>query len=83
MSTKEKLLERFRRLPSDFTFDELIRLFSVFDYQLDNKGNTSGSRVMFYKGEESFSMHKPHPENTVKKAALKEVYNYLFLKGLL
>lgn len=24
MSTKEKLIERFKRLPSDFTFEELV-----------------------------------------------------------
>ena len=83
MSTKEKLLERFRRLPGDFTFDELIRLFNIFGFELDNKGRTSGSRVLFYKNEECFAMHRPHPGNIVRKAVLKEVYNYLYIKGLL
>ena len=32
MSTKEKLIERFKRLPSDFTFEELVRLLSFYGY---------------------------------------------------
>ena len=48
MSSKEKLLTRFCKLPKDFTFDELIRLFAVFGYKIDNKGSTSGSRVFVY-----------------------------------
>lgn len=31
MSTKEKLKERFKTLPSDFTFDELVRLFNILE----------------------------------------------------
>ena len=37
MSTKEKLLERFKSLPSDFTFDETVRLFAIFGYDISLK----------------------------------------------
>ena len=47
MSTKDKLTKRFKSLPSDFTFDELVRVFASVGFTLDNKGNTSGSRVRF------------------------------------
>lgn len=30
MDTKEKLIERFKRQPIDFTFDEMERLLSFF-----------------------------------------------------
>ena len=52
MSTKEKLKRRLKRLPNDFTFDELVSLMAYFGYSLSNKGKTSGSRVGFVKGDE-------------------------------
>lgn len=41
MGTKEKLIERFKALPSDFTFDELEKLLKCFGYEKSNKGKTS------------------------------------------
>lgn len=51
MGTKEKLIERFKSQPKDFNWDELVRLFSIFGYKIDNKGKTSGSRVISQKGK--------------------------------
>ena len=34
MSSKDKLLARFKSLPSDFTFDELERLLSSLGYAM-------------------------------------------------
>ena len=83
MSTKEKLVERFKTIPSDFTFDELVRLFQLFGFAIDNKGHTSGSRVRFKKENCFYDCHKPHAGNTVKKATVRDVYSFLLLKGLL
>lgn len=83
MSTREKLIERFCRFPSDFTFNELVQLFGCFGYELYNKGITSGSRVLFKKGDSCYLTHRPHPHNTVRKAALKDVYMFLLINGLL
>lgn len=83
MSTKGKLKDRFCSLPNDFTFEELVRLFSVLGFELDNKGKSSGSRVAFTKGDETFTMHKSHPGNIVKKGTLKFIKDYLADKGLL
>jgi len=33
MSTKEKLIERFKKQPKDFTWDELVRLFGYLHYK--------------------------------------------------
>lgn len=38
MGTKEKLIERFRSLPTDFTFDEMEKLLGYFGYERSNKG---------------------------------------------
>ncbi len=78
MGTKEKLIERFKKLPNDFTFDEMEKLLSIFGYVKSNKGKTSGSRVIF-KNEHKhpIMLHRPHPGNIIKSYALKQVYNEL------
>lgn len=43
MGTKEKLIERFKSMPSDFTFDELVTLLCRLGYKMQVKGKTSGS----------------------------------------
>ena len=79
MGTKEKLIERFLSLPSDFTYNEVIRLFSIFNYYERQKGAPSGSRVesVSKDGNRSFIMHKPHPSNIMKKYAMKQILMYL------
>lgn len=32
MSKNEKLIERFRQIPRDFTFEELEKLLAIFGY---------------------------------------------------
>lgn len=82
MSSKDKLVERFLLLPSDFTFDELERLLKIFGYTKSNKGKTSGSRVVFKDQEEHpIMLHKPHPGNIVKQYALRQVKEELQSKG--
>ncbi len=91
MSSKDKLIERFKSFPSDFSFDELVRLMGGFGFTFSNKGcllytspsATSGSRVSFDKGDESLTLHRPHPGNTVGKGVLKSVNVYLKNKGLI
>ena len=84
MSSKDKLIERFRQLPVDFTFDELQRLLEGFGYVRSEKGHTSGSRVIFKsKDKRPIMLHKPHPGNIVKAYALKQVYDELKEVGLI
>ena len=84
MVTKDKLIERFKRLPKDFTFDELTRLLEIYGFEISNKGKTSGSRVVFKNGDKKpIMLHKPHPGNVVKGYALKQVLNYLKELGLI
>lgn len=78
MGTKEKLIQRFISLPRDFTYSEVVRLFAIFGFSEFSKGNTSGSRVQFYRSDgRSYIMHKPHPSAIIKPAALKCLYNYI------
>lgn len=69
MTKKDKLLERFRALPKDFTWEEAETLLNRLGFIQDNKGKTSGSRVEFYKESsgKAIIFHKPHPGNIIKK----------------
>lgn len=77
MGTKDKLIERFKAQPSDFSWDELVRLFHLCGYELGNKGKTSGSRVIFSKGEKTYVAHKPHPAKVIKGYVMKQVLEFL------
>jgi len=78
MGTREKLVQRFKGFPTDFTFEELERLLGYFDYCRSNKGRTSGSRVIFKDSAgHTIMLHRPHPDNKLKTYAMKQVYNEL------
>jgi hypothetical protein len=77
VSTKEKLVERFKKQPKDFTWEELVRLFGIFGFFVYNKGKTSGSRVIFSNGEKEYIMHKPHPKNIIKEASMTGILRFL------
>lgn len=84
MGTKEKLIERFKALLSDFTFDELEKFLKCFGYEKSNKGKTSGSRVVYKnKDKRPIMLHKPHPGNIIKTYAMKQVLNDLIEAGFI
>lgn len=85
MGTREKLIERFKKQPKDFTFDETLKLLSVFGYRVDNKGATSGSRIRF-KNEQTgqyIDIHKPHPGSIMKVWMMKAIYLHLKSNGFI
>jgi hypothetical protein len=86
MSTKDKLIERFKKQPKDFTFDELVRLLGFLRFVKSNKGKTSGSRVKFNNDTLKIAVlvHKPHTVGApVRETALKEIYEYLNSNNLI
>ena len=82
MGTKEKLIERLKGMPKDFTYDEAVRLLMLFGYVRFNKGKTSGSRVSFCsKGKTPVLLHRPHPQKEMKQYAIKQLLNELIING--
>ena len=75
MGSKEKLVERFKKLPKDFTFEETLVLLRIFGYEKHNKGATSGSRIRF-KNEETGQFIDIH-------WMMKAIYQHLLDRGLL
>ncbi len=81
MPRLEKLIERFKSCPSDFTWDELVRLLKHLGY-VEKKG--AGSRRKFRgEGLPAINLHEPHPKKIVKQYALRQVREALESEGLL
>lgn len=85
MNKRDKLLQRFNKLPKDFTFEELTALFSLCGFKMNNKGATSGSSVEFVNEELklSYITHKPHPTNIIKGYMMKQAKDFLVRNGLI
>jgi hypothetical protein len=81
---KEKLLERLKSKPKDFTFDEAETLLRCLDYRISNKGRTSGSRVMFVSvSRPPILLHKPHPQKELPAYQVKQLIDSLEQEGLI
>ena len=80
MAQIEKLIVRLLSRPTDFTWEELVKILSHFGYRELKKGKTGGSRRKFADATNHLiNLHKPHPGNILKRyqidlvvAALKE-----------
>ncbi len=80
MSKKEKLIERFNSMPSDFHYDEMVKLLGYYGFKEVKKGKTSGSRVKFMNDQNvPIMMHKPHPTGILKRYQLKQIKELLEL----
>lgn len=85
MGAKDKLIERFKKKPKDFTYEETLSLLSYFGYHEYTKGATSGSRVRF-KNESTgtyIDIHRPHPGSIMKEWMIKTIYLHLKSYGFI
>lgn len=83
MGKLEKLIERLKSNPKDFTFDEMQSLLLALGFELSNKGKTSGSRVKFFKDDVCIILHKPHPRKELLAYQIKQVIETLSEEGLI
>jgi hypothetical protein len=84
MSKKEKLRQRFKSKPSDFTWAELNSLLSGIGYERATGGKTGGSRVKFIHSEcPPIIMHKPHPTSILKRYQVEQILEFLNKEGLI
>ena len=85
MGQKEKLIARLKSNPRDFTFSDAETLLECLDYHRNNKGRTSGSRVMFTSESHraKILLHKPHPRKELLEYQIKQLVDILEQEGLL
>ena len=79
MSKTEKLLEKFKSIPNDLTWDELVNILNYLGYfELSKKGKTGGSRRKFVNElKDVINLHKPHPTKIIKKYIIKQLLEKL------
>jgi len=84
MSRKAKLISRLQQRPKDFTWDELTSLLKHLGYREVKKGRTGGSRRRFvHPSAAIIALHKPHPQNVLKRYAVDQVLNILSQEDML
>lgn len=83
MGKIEKLIERLKSSPKDFTFEEMQTLLLALGFQLSNKGKTSGSRVKFFKDDVFIILHKPHPRKELLSYQVKQIIEILSEEGFI
>ena len=79
MGQKDKLIQRLKTMPKDFTFEEAEKLLGYLSFEKSNKGKTSGSRVMF-KSEQyktKILLHKPHQRKELLEYQIKQLIQHL------
>lgn len=75
MASSEKLMHRFRSQPSDFKWNEMVRLLRHLGY---TEYDGSGSRKCFRgEGLPQIRLHRPHPKPIMPKYAVKQVFELL------
>ena len=84
MGQKEKLIQRLKTKPKNFTFDDAEALLKYLDYVCSNKGRTSGSRIIFSSEKHgNILLHKPHPQKELKTYQIKQLIEILEQEGLI
>jgi hypothetical protein len=78
MSKKDKLLDRLKSRPTDFTWPEMERLLKEMGYTENKTGKTGGSRRKFtHTSAPTISLHKPHPGNILKMYQIDQILEIL------
>jgi len=84
VSRKEKLLNRLKQRPKDFTWNELTTLLKALGYKEAKPGKTGGSRRRFvHPTAAPVTLHRPHPENTLKMYIINDILTLLNQEGIL
>ncbi len=84
MGQKEKLIQRLKSKPKDFTLDEAETLLGYLSYRRSDKGRTSGSRIAFVSDDHApIFLHKPHPRKELREYQIKQLLDTLEQEGLM
>lgn len=84
MGQKEKLIQRLKSKPKDMTFQEVETILRYLSYERDDKGRTSGTRVMFVsETHPPILLHKPHPRKELLMYQINQLLEILKQEGLL
>jgi hypothetical protein len=75
---KEKLIKRLLSRPKDFSWDELLSLLAALGFDEVATGKTGGSRRRFInQNGVVLALHKPHPQNILKRYQVDQIIQLL------
>ena len=78
MSKKEKLISKLLQRSKDFTWNELNSLLNSLGYKEVKTGKSGGSRRRFvHDSAATINLHKPHPQNTLKRYTIDQIIEVL------
>jgi len=81
MGKTEKLVERLKSRPKDFTWDEMLKVLKHYGFEQMTQGKTGGSRRKFVnKDKQIISLHEPHPQKVLKLYQIDIIIDYLKLQ---
>jgi hypothetical protein len=84
MDRHDRLLERLRRRPRDFTWEELTTLLRRLGFRQVRPGRTAGSRRRFIHPDGCvISLHEPHPTRILKRYQIDQVLETLAREDLI
>ncbi len=78
MTLQEKLIQRLKSKPKDFTWNELTSLLTGLGFMEVKTGKTGGSRRRFVNSDNVvITLHKPHPGNILKRYQIEQIIEIL------
>lgn len=78
MTRKEKLIQRLKSKPKDFTWNETTSLLTGLGFSEVKKGKTGGSRRRFIDSNSVvITLYKPHPGNILKRYQIEQIIETL------
>lgn len=84
MSKKEKLILKLKAQSKSFSYEDAKVLLEYLNFLENNKGKTSGSRVMFSSETHgNIMLHKPHPQKELKSYQIKQLKDFLEQEDLI
>lgn len=84
MSKKEKLIQKLKAQSKSFSYEDAKVLLEYLNFLENNKGKTSGSRVIFSSETHgNIMLHKPHPQKELKSYQIKQLKDFLEQEDLI
>ena len=75
MTTWKRIRDNLLNGSKQISFEQIHTLLKHYGYQIDYKGKTSGSRVLFHCVDKpDIYIHKPHPAKELNRACLCLLY---------
>lgn len=65
MSKKQKLIEKLKSGPANFTWDEAVKLTGLCGFDLRKTGGGSARMFVHRSTRTKIRLHEPHPQNTL------------------